>query len=271
MNRSVFTGICLLALVRAVPAAQAEGSGVAQSALQSSGSGYHAADAPSATPVVYLGHINPVMDQDTYFHGIMNALEGRYAPGGTDFRWDGEAWFGSDYNKVWLKTEGTLERGRLHDGQHELLYSRAISPYFNLQGGVRTDLDDGPTRTWGAFGVQGLALYEFEVQATAYVSDRGRFGARVEGSYDFLLTNRLILQPQAEFNLYTKSDTGRQVGAGLSDVDAGLRLRYELWRKFAPYVAVTYSGYLTQARRIVRDQGGESGTLRFTLGIRSWF
>ncbi|WP_408872198.1 copper resistance protein B [Gluconobacter roseus] len=232
---------------------------------------YHAADAPEATPVVYIGNIMPSMDQGTWLHGIFNELEGRYAPGGTDFRWDGEAWFGGDYNKIWLKSEGTLEKGRLSDGDHELLYTRAISPYWNLQGGVRMDLDDGPTRTWGAFGIEGLALYEFEFEATAYVSDRGRFAARIEGSYDFLLTNRLILQPQAEFNLYTKSDAGRQVGAGLSDVDAGLRLRYELWRKFAPYVAVTYSGYLTQARRIARDQHDDTGSVRFSLGVRSWF
>ncbi|GAN68816.1 copper resistance protein B [Acetobacter orleanensis] len=271
MRRVVFPAFCLLAQALCLSAGYAAETLSSGAPSYTNGSRYHAADAPTGTPVVYLGNIKPVMDQQSYFHGIMDELEGRYAPGGTDLRWDGEAWYGSDYNKVWLKTEGTLERGRLRDGDHELLYSRSISPYFNLQGGVRMDLDDGPTRTWGAFGVQGLALYEFEVQATAYVSDRGRFAARLEGSYDFLLTNRLILQPQAEFNFYTKSDTGRQVGAGLSDVDAGLRLRYELWRKFAPYVAVTYAGSLTQARRIVHDQGGESGTLRFTLGLRSWF
>ena len=124
---------------------------------------HHAADAPSATPVVYLGNMKPVMDHARYFHGIMDELEGRYSPNGTDFRWDGEAWYGTDYNRVWLKSEGTLERGRLHDGDHELLYSRAISSYFNLQGGVRADIDDGPTRTWGALGVQGLALYQLSL------------------------------------------------------------------------------------------------------------
>ncbi|GBR08887.1 copper resistance protein B [Gluconobacter frateurii] len=233
---------------------------------------YHAADAPVPGAVTHLGNIMPVMmDQSSWFHGILEQAEGRYAPSGTDFRWDGEVWYGTDYDRLWIKSEGTLEKGRLSDGQQDILYSRAISTYWNLQGGVRVDLDDGPTRTWGAFGIQGLALYQFEFQATGYVSDRGRFGARVEGSYDFLLTNRLILQPQAEFNLYTKSDPSRLAGAGLSDVDAGLRLRYELWRKFAPYVGVTYSGHLTQARRIARDQGEKPGSVRFSLGIRSWF
>ncbi|WP_029603857.1 copper resistance protein B [Kozakia baliensis] len=229
------------------------------------------AHAQTATPPAYIDGMKPIMDESNYFHGILNQFEGRYAPGGSAFRWDGQAWYGGDYNRVWLKTEGTQQRGHLSDGDQELLYSRAISPYLNLQGGIRADLDDGPERTWGALGIQGLALYQFEFGATAYFSDRGRFATRLEGSYDFLLTNRLILQPQAEFNLYTKSDPRRQVGAGLSDVDTGLRLRYEIWRKFAPYIAVTYSGHLTQARRIAHDQGDPTGTLRFSFGIRSWF
>ncbi|AQS89413.1 copper resistance protein B [Neoasaia chiangmaiensis] len=223
------------------------------------------------TPPAYIDGIMPVMDQRTYFHGLLDEFEGRYAPGGADFRWDGEAWYGGDYNRLWLKSEGTLNHGRLSDGDQELLYSRAISTYFNLQGGVRADLDDGPTRTWGAFGIQGLSLYNFEVQATGYVSDRGRFATRLEGSYDILITNRLILQPQAEINFYTRADPSRQVGAGISDIDTGLRLRYEFSRKFAPYVAVTYAGSLAQARHIVRAQGQATGTTRFTFGIRTWF
>lgn len=231
---------------------------------------YHAADAPSE-PVIYIGNTAPIMDQATYFHGILDEFEGRYSPGKSDFRWDGEAWYGTDYDRVWIRSEGTVSGGKMGDGQQELLYSHAISTYFNLQGGVRADLDDGPERTWGAFGIQGLALYQFELQATGYVSDRGRFAGRLEGSYDFLLTNRLILQPQAELNFYTKSDAARQVGSGLSDIDAGLRLRYEIWRKFAPYVAVTYAGQIGQARHIVQGQGERSGSTRFTFGIRGWF
>ncbi|QDH16698.1 copper resistance protein B [Swingsia samuiensis] len=232
---------------------------------------YQAADAPVANISTHLPGMPPIMDQGTWFHGIFNELEGRYSPKGTNFRWDGEGWYGSDYNKFWIKSEGTLEKGRLSDGQQDFLYSRAVSSYWNLQGGVRVDLDDGPTRTWAAFGVQGLALYQFEFQATGYVSNKGRFASRLEGSYDFLLTNRLILQPQVELNLYTKADPARQVGAGLSDIDTGLRLRYEISRKFAPYIAVTYSGYLTQAHRFARQQGEQTGTTRFTFGVRSWF
>ncbi|MXV45167.1 copper resistance protein B [Saccharibacter sp. 17.LH.SD] len=230
---------------------------------------HQAADAPS--PIVFLGGVKPEMDQNTWFHGVLDEFEGRYQSGGrSSLRWDGEAWYGTDYNRLWLKTEGTMTRGKVSDGAQELLYSRAISSYFNMQGGVRLDLDSGPTRAWGAFGVEGLALYQFEVQATGYFSDRG-VAARFEGSYDILLTNRLILQPQIELNLYSRADPRRQVGAGLSDIDTGLRLRYEVWRKFAPYIAVTYDSPLTQARKIARRQRERASMARFTFGIRSWF
>ncbi len=231
---------------------------------------HKAVDAPGE-PVVDIGHHLQGMDQGRWFHGVLDEFEGRYQAGGrSSLRWDGEAWYGGDYNRLWLKTEGTMTKGRVRDGDQELLYSRAISTYFNLQGGVRLDLDSGPTRAWGAVGIEGLALYQFEVQATGYFSDRGVAG-RFEGSYDILLTNRLILQPQVELNLYSRADKQRRIGSGLADIDTGLRLRYELWRKMAPYVAVTYDSPLTQGRHMARRRGDKASEARFTFGIRSWF
>ncbi|GBQ13755.1 copper resistance protein B [Swaminathania salitolerans] len=219
----------------------------------------------------YIDGVKPVMDQGIWVHGLLNQFEGRLDGANSSFRWDGEAWAGGDYNRLWLRSEGTITKGRMDDGDQELLYSRSISTYFDVQSGIRVDLDSGPTRTWAAFGLQGLALYQFEFQATGYVSDRGRFASRFEGSYDILITNRLILQPQVELNLYSKADKPRGSGAGLSDIDTGLRLRYEIWRKFAPYIAVTYDGYLEQARHFARERGDTAGALRLTFGIRSWF
>lgn len=232
---------------------------------------HKAVDAPMAAPMVTIGGVMPVMDQARWFHGLLNEFEGRYQSGGrSSFRWDGDLWYGSDYNRLWIKSEGTLTKGKLHDGTHEFLYSRALSSYFNLQTGVRLDIDSGPTRPWGTIALEGLALYQFDVRLAGYVSGRG-VAARLEGSYDILLTNRLILQPQVELSAYSQSDPRRGVGSGLSDIDTGLRLRYELWRKVAPYVAVTYDSPLYKARRIARQQGDERAQARFTFGIRSWF
>ncbi len=214
----------------------------------------------------------PVMDRMIYVHGILNQFEGRVNGGTPELRWSGQAWAGTDYDKVWLKTEGFRRAdGSIDDGRHELLYDRAISTYFDLQGGVRADIDSRPTRTWGAFGVQGLAPLFFDVEATAYVSDQGHFASHLEGSYDLLITQRLILQPQAEANLYSKSDSARLVGTGLADIDAGLRLRYEFDRKLAPYIGVAYEGKFGETSTFARRAGESTGGARFVFGMRSWF
>ncbi len=232
-------------------------------------SGVASAQSPDA--MVSPGGMPPVMDNAIYAHAILEQFEDR-AGGDGQFRYDGQGWIGTDLNKLWVKSEGTVDRnGRFSDGQHEALFDRAISTWFDLQAGVRVDLDDGPTRTWVAFGVQGLSLYFFDIEATGYVSDRGRTAFRLQGSYDLLLTNRLILQPQAELNVYGKADRARRTGSGLSDIDTGLRLRYEWSRKLAPYVGVTYAGYVGQAQAFARERGEGAGDVRFTFGLRSWF
>jgi copper resistance protein B len=137
--------------------------------------------------------------------------------------------------------------------------------------GARYDLDALDGRGWAAFGIEGLAPLFFHVAATAYVSNSGHYAAKLEGSYDLLLTQRLILQPELEMNLYTKDDPGRRIGAGLSDLDAGLRLRYEISRKFAPYIGVTYETKFGKSARFAEAEGERADALRFTVGVRVWF
>jgi copper resistance protein B len=211
----------------------------------------------------------PVQDEHVYYHAMLDQLEGRFGADNS-FRWEGEAWAGTDTNRVWLKSEGEVTNGSLEDGQQELLYDRPFSTYFDVQGGVRLDADSRSGRTWAALGVEGLAPMFFHVSATGFASDEGRLAAKLEGSYDLLLTQRLILQPQAELNLYSKNDLQRRVGAGLSDIDLGLRLRYEFCRKFAPYVGMTYESKFGDTEDFAKTAGEKSSELRFVLGIRTW-
>lgn len=230
---------------------------------------------PPVPKVRYIHNMPPVMDHNTYVHVLMEQLEGRYAADGSLFRYSGQAWFGTDHDKLWIKSEGTVDSHRtMSDGDHELLYDHALSTYFDLQAGTRLDLDSGPVRAWGAVGVQGLALYFFEVSATAYFNADGVAG-KLEGSYDLLITNRLILQPQAELNFYSRTDPARGDSQGFSSIDAGLRLRYEFKRKLAPYIAVTYAGnygaaaHAPSASRTTPANGPDD--LRFTFGLRTWY
>ena len=216
---------------------------------------------------------NPIADNRVYVHGIFNQLEGRLG-NGSSLRWDGQAWAGTDYDRLWLKSEGRYNvdrRGMVTDGDHEALYDRPVSTYFDVQAGVRVDLDSLPTRTWAALGVQGLALEFWDLEATVYASDGGHYALKTNASYDLLLTQRLILQPQFETNWYTKTDPGRRIGSGLSDIDMGLRLRYEFSRKLAPYVGVAYQRSFGGTSSYVREDGGHVNDVRFLAGLRVWF
>ena len=211
-----------------------------------------------------------IQDERVYTHLLLDELEGRFGADNS-FRWEGEGWAGTDTDRLWLKSEGeTNARGAVEDGQQELLYDRAFSSYFDLQAGVRSDIDSGSGRTWAAFGVEGLAPLFVHVSGTAYASSEGHYAARLEGDYDLLLTQRLILQPQLEMNFYSKDDPGRRIGSGLADFDSGLRLRYEFSRKFAPYLALTYEGRHGATAGFAQAEGERASELRFAVGLRTW-
>ena len=226
----------------------------------------------SAMPQM-ANHESMGMGNDIFGHFQFNQLEGRTNGPDNEFRWDGEGWIGSDMNKLWVKSEGFVERGKATDGDTEALYDRPIAflRYFDAQAGVRYDLDSNPGRTWGALGVQGLAPYFFEVAPTFYFSDRGRLAGKITGSYDLLITNRLIAQPQLEMNFYSKRDPSRGIGPGLSELDTGLRIRYEIGRKFAPYIGVAYNGKFGETADFTRAEHGIVNDVRFIFGIRLWY
>jgi copper resistance protein B len=231
------------------------------------------APTPTQSTSSMTGWEPPVMDNPIMGHILFNQLEGRTNGPDNEFRWDGEGWIGTDMNKLWFKSEGFVENGKASDGITEALYDRPIPflRYFDAQAGVRYDLDSNRGRTWGALGIEGLAPEFFDFEPTFYFSDGGRVAGRVNGSYDLLITNRLILQPQFELNFYSKSDPSRGIGSGLSELDTGLRMRYEITRKFAPYIGMAYAGKYGESADFTRDEGGIVNDVRFIFGIRVWY
>lgn len=214
----------------------------------------------------------PMTDTGIFAHVLLGQFEVRTTGADTSLRWDAQGWLGTDYDKLWIKSEGFVRSdGKVDDGRHEFLFDRAITTYFDLQGGIRSDLDSRPARNWAAFGIQGLAPLFFDLEATGYVSDQGHFAGRLQASYNLLITQQLILQPEAELNFYSKADPARLVGAGFSDIDTGLRLRYEFSRKFAPYIGVAYEGKFGQTAGFARNVGESTGAVRFVFGVRTWF
>jgi copper resistance protein B len=198
----------------------------------------------------------------------LEAFHGRDANGQN---WEAEGWYGNDENKLWIRTEGERSRGQFDDSDLEVFWNRSIATYWSTQLGVRHDLDQGPGRTWAAFGVQGLTPYWFAVQATGYVGASGRTAARLRIDYEMLFTQRLILQPEAETNLYGKNDPQRRIGSGVSDVQFGLRLRYEIRREFAPYVGIDWIRRVGTTADYARAAGHHAFDQQLVAGFRIWF
>lgn len=211
------------------------------------------------------------MEDDAPFSMVLlDQLEWRQVDEADTQAWEGEAWYGTDYNKLWLDTEGDRVPGQTQ-GRVELLWDRIIRRWWSLQTGVREDFGPGPSRTWADFGIQGLAPYFFEIDASVYVGEQGRTAFRFSGEYDMLITQRLILQPELEINAYGKDDPENGIGSGLSDVEIGLRLRYEIRREFAPYIGVHWELQFGETADLARAEGEDVNDLILVAGVRAWF
>lgn len=202
---------------------------------------------------------------------LFDQLEWQDAGDHTGLGWNLRGWIGKSNDRVWLRSEGERRDGSTADGNIELLWGRPTGPWWDVVAGVRHDFGEGPPRDWLAVGVQGIAPYKFEVEATAYVGTSGRTAARIEAEYELLLTNRLILQPRVEVNLYGRDDAERGVGAGLSTAEAGLRLRYEFSRHFAPYIGVVHERAFGSTAELRRGEHEAVDDTQVVAGIRMWF
>ncbi len=202
----------------------------------------------------------------------LNLAEYQARKGRDGFRWEGEGWYGGDIHRLTVKSEGEAVIGEgVESAELQLLYSRAIGPYFNAQAGIRQDLEKGPDRTYAVLGVEGLAPYWFETEGALFLSDKGDLLARVEASYDQRITQKLILQPMAELNFAVQDVPESGIGSGLSDVELGLRLRYEIVREFAPYLGVEWARKVGDTARFARAGGEDVGGVRLVAGVKAWF
>ncbi|TGY88202.1 copper resistance protein B [Marinicauda algicola] len=187
--------------------------------------------------------------------------------------WDAQGWYGGDLNRIWVKTEGehSLEEDSIEGFEIEALYSRAITPYFDLQAGLRQDFDPDFATTYAVVGLQGLAPYWFEVDGAAYLSEDGDLTAGFEAEYELLLTQRLILQPRAELAFAAQDVPELGLGSGLTSAEAGARLRYEIDRQFAPYLGVSWHEKFGETADFARLEGEDTHSVSFVLGLRLWY
>jgi copper resistance protein B len=214
---------------------------------------------------------NEMNDEARFGRVLLDKLESAKGDGEHGQNIDLEAWYGNDWDKLWLKADGERSEGRLQSLRKEALWDHAIAPFWSTQLGVRHDTGGGNSRSWAAFGVRGLAPYWFDTTATAYLRSGGAIAARINVRYELLFTQRLILEPEIETNLYSKDDPARGIGSGLSDFELGLRLRYEIRRQFAPYLGVTWRRNLGDTADYARQRGERNKIFQVVGGVRIWF
>ena len=206
----------------------------------------------------------------TFSKFMLDRLEFSPKNGGS-YHWQAEGWIGGDINRLALRSEGegSSDEGA-EDVEVQALYSRALDPWWNVVAGVRHDFRPGPQRSYAVVGIEGLAPYWFELEAQAFLSDKGDAHVRLEGEYDQRITQKLILQPSAELSIAAQDVPELGIGSGFSDIELGLRLRYEIKRGFAPYVGVKWERKLGGTAHYARDAGEGVASTMVVFGIRFW-
>lgn len=226
-------------------------------------------DRAAAFPQDLHGHA--VHDRAVNYFVLFDQLEWQLYDDTNGANWDTKAWIGGDLNRIWIHSEGASEKDRLEEAEVHVTYGRSFSRWWDVVAGVRHDVRPGPGQTWGTVGIQGLAPQFFDIQATLYVGESATTLARFEAEYELLLTNRLVLQPLMELNIYGKEIADRGIGAGLSSAEGGLRLRYEFRRELAPYVGLVWHRQFGGTAEFSRAAGNDVGGWRIATGLRTWF
>ena len=226
--------------------------------------------------VVEPGWPSPVNDRENHTFLLADVLELRPDETSSDFRWDIEGWHGGDVNRLWLKSEGQQNTALKadYDIDLQLLYGRFVWKYYDLQVGGRLETQTfrgkNVTRGLAVVGLEGLVPYSYEVESELFIDQDANVSARLSATKELQMTQRLILQPRIETELAAQRVERFTTGSGINNLELGFRLRYEIWRKFGPYVGVSFDWSFFDTADLVRADGGDPCQVRFVAGVRAW-
>lgn len=212
-----------------------------------------------------------LMDKRAFVHLLVDELEAADAGDQNDVAWDIDLWVGGDFRKFWMKTQGEQSDTEEDRTELQLLYSKAILPFWDLQAGVRRDFEGADDRNWAVVGLTGLAPYFFDVEAELFFAEGGQSSVRLRGEVEYLITQRLILTPELEIVGYGRNEPDRFIGSGLSEIEFDVRLRYEIRREFAPYIGLTWNQLQGSSADFTTNSGRDDSDTVLTIGVRTWF
>jgi len=190
------------------------------------------------------------------------------------FAWNGDAFVGTDEVKLRWLGEGEYDTAtsKFEGLENRLVLQWPISPFFDMKAGFRVDTPNGPDRSYSVLGLSGLAPQWFEIDADFFVSEKGDTSARLDAEYELLITNRLILTPSAEINVAFSGDHEIGVGSGISDIEAGMRLSYDLIdRRLSPYFGVVYERKFGQTEDLAKAEREYFEGWRAVVGTKFMF
>ena len=185
--------------------------------------------------------------------------------------WSGFIMVGKDLNRLWLTSKGSAEHGETDSSEIRLFYSRTIRPYIGVQLGWKRDLKPEPQRDWLGFGLLAVLPYKVGADVSIFIGESGRMAARLEIAYQHWFTQKLSLTPDFEANFYSEDDPERDIGSGLSDLDLGLRLRYQITKGVSPYTGITWKGNFGNTADMIKSKGEDTSDLCLMLGVTLWY
>lgn len=212
-----------------------------------------------------------LMDTRTFVKLMVDEFEVTDVADENDFDWDAELSVGGDLHKFVMTTEGGSGDGGTDTSELQFLYSKAITPFWNLQAGLRAEDDSASNRDWAVVSLKGLAPYFFEIEAELFFADGGQSGFRVKGEYEVLLTQRWILSHELELLGYGHKDSIGSNGSGVSNLEFNVRLRYEIKRELAPYFGISWNRFYGDAKAFAQSAGRDVTGARLVVGLRTWF
>jgi copper resistance protein B len=212
-----------------------------------------------------------LMDRRTFVFLMADEFEISDVNGANDFVWDLDLSVGGDFHKFWFKTRGEHSDKDPDESEVQILYSKAILPFWDLQAGMRRVLEPGDERNWAAFSIRGLARNFFDVEAELFLAEGDQSSLRIKGEYELFITQRLILSPEVEIVSYGRSEPLRRIGSGLSEIAFDLRLRYEWKREVAPYIGLSWLRLEGDTRALARAAGADARDTTLSIGLRAWF
>jgi len=226
----------------------------------------------AALLISYLPQLsNAAMEENPLLYNIMIGELETNDSNNNFTSWDAQGWLGRNFNKLWFKTEGERSHGQTEQVEIQALYSRAISPFWDFQAGIRHDAKPTLDHNWAVIGMQGIARYFFELDTALFIGESGNTAFRFNAEYELLFTQKLILTPEVEMNFYGQNMPAIGIGSGLSDLNLGLRLRYEIRREFAPYIGINWWEKYGGTADYTELLGEDITDTEFVFGIRLWF